>query len=105
MVVPEWGSFLVMVAGSGGLIALVLLDLLIHFAPDAWDAWLEGMKPYLAMLFSFLVPQVVVVVQSVYPTVDPWLWAIVYAVGSYGVHEILYKLIQKPARAAIKAAQ
>lgn len=96
MVIPEWGAFLVMVAASGGAIALALLDLLIAFAPDAWDAEIERMKPYLAMLFSFLVPQVVAWVQVAYPTVDPWAWAIAYAVGSYGVHEILHRLIQKP---------
>lgn len=96
MVIPEWASFLVMVSVSGGAIAIVLLDLLIHFAPAAWDAQIKAAKPYLAMLFSVLIPQIVVIVREAYPTVDPLLWAVVYSLGAYAVHELLYRLVQKP---------
>lgn len=103
MVIPDWPVFLATISASGGAIALILLDLVIRFAPDSVDAEIERMKPYLAMLFSFLVPQIVAVIAQMYPTVDPWAWAAVFAVGSYGVHEILYRLIQQPA-VAVRAA-
>lgn len=96
MIIPEWTEFLALVSISGGAIALFLLDLVIRFAPDSVDAEIERMKPYLAMLFSFLVPQVVAIIGELYPVVDPWAWAVVYSVGAYAVHEILYRLVQKP---------
>ena len=101
MVIPEWQSFLVMVSVSGGAIALLLVDLLIHLLPASASPELERMKPYLAMLFAFLVPQVVAVIANAYPTVDPYIWAAIYAVGAYGVHEILYRIIQKPVLARL----
>jgi hypothetical protein len=96
MVIPEWKEFLAFLSVSGGAIALVLLDLLIHFTPDSIDAEIEKAKPYLAMLFSFIVPQIVATIGEMYPVVDPGWWAVIYALGSYAVHEILYRIIQKP---------
>jgi hypothetical protein len=97
--IPEWPVFLATIAAEGGTIAIILLDLLIHFAPDSMDAEIEKMKPYLALIFSAIVPQVVALVAQNYPTVNPWAWAIAFAVGSYGVHELLFRLVQKPVEA------
>lgn len=99
MVIPEWGAFLALVSASGGAIAVALLDLVMYFTPDNIDKVIDPMKMYLAMIFSALIPQGVALLLQQYPTVDPYKWAIAYAVGAYIVHEVLYKLIQKPAEA------
>jgi hypothetical protein len=99
MVIPDWAPFWAMVSASGGVIAITLLDLIMYFTPDNVDQVIYPMKMYLAMLFSALVPQGVALLLQRYPTVDPYQWAIAYAVGAYIVHEILYKLIQKPLEA------
>jgi hypothetical protein len=95
-VAPGWPEFWAQISLSGGLIALALVDIILKFAPAAWKNTIDGIKPLIAIVASYIVPLAVTAILGKFPTVDPLLWSAVYFLGSYAIHELLYRFIQKP---------
>ena len=96
MTIPGWVEFWGMVSMSSGLIALLLVDLLITIAPESWLPEIERTKRYIALIATIIVPLLVSRLLDAIPTVDPVWWQIAFIVGSYAVHEWLFRFIQKP---------
>ena len=100
-VAPGWPEFWAQISLSGGLIALALVDILLRYLPAEWKDKIMGIKPLIALVANYIVPMVVTAIVGKFPTVDPLLWSGVYFLGSYAIHEILYRFIQKPIAARL----
>lgn len=95
-VAPEWGTFWLQVSASAGVIALVLVDILLKYLPEPWRGYVTSAKAFVALLANYFVPLAVTALLGKWPTVDPLLWSAVYFAGSYLIHEVVYKFVQKP---------
>ena len=99
--------FWAQVSASAGVIVLFAIDLILKFGPDSLKKWWEAnsfLRNLVAMLATYVAPQLVLVITDKFPTVDAGLWSAIYFAGAYVVHEILYRLIQKPAVLRFKIA-
>jgi hypothetical protein len=95
MEIPAWGQFWALVSASSGAIVLLLIDILVRIWP-ALSAELERAKKYLVLIGAIIVPMLVQQIVTTVPEPDPVVWQIMLIAGTYAVHELLYRFLQKP---------
>ncbi len=102
-VAVDWTTFIQVTVGSG-IFVLAVVDFLITVLPVPWNAYMKDNARLIVLLLSVLSPEIAASILRKVPTVDPYIWSIVYFAGTWIAHEILYRVGQKRAVPAVKSA-